>query len=311
MIQKEKEEGVRQRFPRNDYCANCDLPCVYAERIRDFEDWLYRSKRQVMVVEYQDKDGNTKRKVVPKLIRFSEYYTKRVRRKFYRLIPHLMVDYEVMFFLTLTVRPNWDLKGIFDQVSERCHRVFEILRKRLERQGIGMDYIKVYEPTEKGVLHVHVVLFLSKFPMRGGKVWLIDKKELDEIWGLGHTWLGWEDERGKMIWLSLKRNGKRNAKKALNYLLKYISKAHKNKLFASLIWGKGKGGGLRSWTLSRRLSSYLSEDIEDIPKTGVVVWFGYVWDVPDWVFLAEFNGQVVSSKEELEDLLIRWWDDVG
>jgi hypothetical protein len=220
-----------------------------------------------------------------------------------------------MFFLTLTVNPTWNLFEIFEKVSKQFAKVINVLKKRLKRKGIKMDYIKVYEPTAKGIIHVHVILFLTDYPYlhptQRDRIWLIDKKELDEIWGLGHTWLGWEDKYGKWIWASLERDGVRNAKKALFYLLKYISKAHSNLLFASLLWNDGRGGGIRSWTVSRGLSELMNADRYEIPKTGVVVWFGYVWDLPDWVFPCKFNGQIVNSKEEAEELLKRWWDDDG
>lgn len=269
------EKGNRQRFPRNDFCSTCSLNCPYSLRIAEFRAWLSDCKHQILVIEYQDEDDEIHRKIVPKHIRFSNYYIKRLRKRFFSLIPYFIKNYEVMFFITLTVSPTWNLPNLFIQVPKHFHHVIDVLKKRLKRQGIDLDYIKVYEPTEEGIIHIHIVLFLTGFPTKDGKIWLIDKGELDNLWGLGHTWLGWEDKYGKMIWLPLKKNGTRNVKKALNYILKYLSKAHENHLFASLIWSKGRGGGLRCWTTSRSLSLLL-KDNTNLPKTAVVVWFGYV-----------------------------------
>ena len=291
------------------------LDCPYSQRINDFKDWLYWSRYQALIVEYQDENGEIKRKLVPKRIRFSKHYQKRLRRELMALIPHIVQNYKVMFFLTLTVNPTWNLFEVFGKVSKQFAKVINVLKKRLKRKGISMDYIKVYEPTSKGIIHVHVVLFLTDYPRlhpsQKDRIWLIDKRELDEIWGLGHTWLGWEDKYGKWIWASLEKDGVRNTKKALFYIFKYISKAHSNLLFASLLWGQGRGGGIRSWTVSRGLSELMKVDRHEIPKTGVVVWFGYVWDIPDDLFPCEFDGCVVSSVKEAEELLKRWWDDDG
>ena len=283
--------------------------CPYSQKIDKFDQWLRDSQKLILIVEYEDEEGNLIRKALPKRIRFSESYIKRLRFKFYDIIPDLIEKHSIMFFLTLTVSPSWDLIHTIDIVSKRWHKLLDVLRKRLKKQGIELDYIKVYEPTEKGIIHVHVVLFLTKFPMKDSKVFLIDKKELDELWGLGYTWLGWEENGHKMIWLPLKHSGNRNVKKALAYIFKYISKAHHNVLFASLIWKQGKGGGKRSWTASRWISELISGDV--IPKNAVVVFYGDVDNIPDADFPLWFNGDLIQNVDELRKALAKWWVDHG
>lgn len=306
LIEIEVKTGIRQRFPRNDYCSKCLLlECPYSERIEDFKAWLFGSRRYVTIVEGMVEDRYI-RLALPKKHRFCKSYQKMVREKFNRLMPYLLSEYRFMFFLTLTVNPTFDLIYTMNLISKQFDIVMNILKKRLNRKGIKMGYLKVYEPTEKGIIHVHLIIFVDKLPKKGGKVLLIDKKELDEIWGLGYTWLGMEYKGKRYIWLPL---NKRFSGVVIRYVLKYISKAHNNLLFASLIWRKGKGSGLRSFTSSRDISSAMAK--RDPPKGFVVVYRGWVWDVPDVNFPLTFNGHTVDNVGILEELLDRWWEDAG
>ena len=305
LIKMEIKDGVRQRFPRNDYCSKCLLECPYSERIEDFKAWLFGSRKHITIVEGEIEDRFI-RLALPKRHRFCKSYQKKVREKFNQLIPYLLSEYRFMFFLTLTVNPTFDLIYTMNLISKQFEALINILKKRLKRKGIKMGYLKVYEPTEKGIIHVHLIIFVDKLPKRGGEPFLIDKKELDEIWGLGYTWLGMEYKGKRYIWLPL---NKRYSEVVIRYVLKYISKAHKNLLFASLIWRKGKGGGLRSFTSSRDISSAMAK--RDPPKGFVVVYRGWVWEVPDVDFPLIFNGHTVDNVGILEELLDRWWEDAG
>ena len=312
----EAETGYRQKFPRNDYCSQCDLDeCPYCARINNFRTWLSSSKRQGLLIEFDD--GTLT--FVPKKIRFSTYYQQSVKRKFFDAIPYFASNFKVMFFLTFTVTPDWTLYFTFNQISERFKRVIDILRKRLSQQGIALSYIRVYEPTSKGIIHVHLVLFLSDYPhlhRDSSKVWLIDKKELDDLWGLGYTWLGWELPSGrKMIWLPLNtHDGERNVRKALFYILKYITKAHDNVLFCSLMWNRGRGGGLRTWTVSRDISQALASTDKPSERKAVYVRLFYCWDIPDWAFPCTFNfssSDFIYTHDDAESYLLSYWQTEG
>ena len=305
LIKMEVETGIRQRFPRNDYCSKCLLECPYSERIEDFKAWLFGSRKHITIVEGEVEDRFI-RLAFPKKHRFCKSYQKKVCEKFNQLTPYLLSEYRFMFFLTLTVNPTFDLIYTMHLISKQFEALINILKKRLKRKGVKMGYLKVYEPTEKGIIHVHLIIFVDKLPKEGSKPFLIDKKELDEIWGLGYTWLGMEYKGKRYIWLPL---NKRHSEVVIRYVLKYISKAHKNLLFASLIWRKGKGGGLRSFTTSRDISSAMT--FKDPPKGFVVVYRGWVWDVPDVNFPLTFNGHTVDNVGTLEELLDRWWENAG
>lgn len=95
-------------------------------------------------------------------------------------------------FTALRQLINKNFHGLFSEIHliltydkemkerEKASVDFKAFWKRIKRFYSGLDYIVIYEPTEKGVWHIHVLVKDS-----GNRKLFIPKEHLKELWGQG------------------------------------------------------------------------------------------------------------------------------
>lgn len=99
-------------------------------------------------------------------------------------------------FTALRQLINKNFHGLFSEIHliltydkemkerEKASVDFKAFWKRIKRFYSGLDYIVIYEPTEKGVWHIHVLVKDS-----GNRKLFIPKKHLKELWGHGFIYV--------------------------------------------------------------------------------------------------------------------------
>jgi len=122
-------------------------------------------------------------------------------------------------FLTLTADPKRfsSLFGMFKAVSKGFNRFMSLLRRRF---GFRPPYVCVQEFSDKGFLHLHVVVF--------GVSRLMDKREITKFWkkyGVGEINFVYKlvNRGGSFVWAKSKPR-KTKEKSLKKYLFKYLAK---------------------------------------------------------------------------------------
>ncbi|MBA7587499.1 hypothetical protein ES708_29529 [subsurface metagenome] len=113
--------------------------------------------------------------------------------------------------------------------NERFQKHFRMLRMRLLRRGLMLDYIRCRELTKNGRRHEHI-LFRGSY--------------IDQIY-LSHLWEGIHG--APVVWIQCIRGKRRLA----GYLAKYASKGLEARIAYS--WGWVWRGFAKSWALVRRV----------------------------------------------------------
>ena len=84
-------------------------------------------------------------------------------------------EYDNACFMTLTTDPKMHdgLLDSWENISDSFNRLMSFLSTD-SRLGYRPDYVAVLEPSDRGLPHLHVVVF--------GEPWLIDQRELSNYW---------------------------------------------------------------------------------------------------------------------------------
>ena len=193
---------------------NLDI-AKYAES--EFKTYLGIADKRYRVWKHEDKLSLGRLQT-----RFSPGYTKKVKASLNGLLMN-PENHRDGVFLTLTLDPK-KYPSRFDMWNEIKGEENRFLTSIFKKLGKRIKYFSTVEAQDNGDPHLHI-LFL-------GVKRLMDWREVEKLWGLGHVWINRVDngtEKGKHV------------KNALAYMYKYITKAidrrnHKNNLTQSLLW---------------------------------------------------------------------------
>lgn len=160
---------------------------------------VYRDKTTDKLIVLGN-DENDKVITIPYYTRFSDYYNTTVRKKISNLYPFLK-GYSKYHFLTLTVNPN-DYQSLHDAYRD-LQSIWNKLLTRLRKKYPNIFIVKTVELQKNGYPHLHVLIAGIGYLPR----WFVMKTEA---------------MHGK-IYKSKYLRGY-NHRRALNYILKYITK---------------------------------------------------------------------------------------
>jgi DNA-binding HxlR family transcriptional regulator len=152
--------------------------------------------------------------------------------------------YKNAVFLTLTTDPKKfnNLQHSYKAFSQNLNKFFSYLRKKFKKR---LPYINVFEFTESGLLHCHIVIFGVKYLLNSKKISYLWNKygqgKIIKIYAL-------KSDDGGFTWLKNKPADCKE-KSLSNYLTKYLRKAFYDKEALSLYWASNK----RFYTYSRVL----------------------------------------------------------
>lgn len=171
---------------------------------------------------------------IPAKHRFTEEYSKKIKKRINYLIATRGNDNAVM--LTLTLNPDLfkDKIEMWQSIRQEQDRFMKGVRQTLNRNGLKLPpYLTTIEAQENGNPHIHIVFFGAKR--------LLDWRIIENLWGLG------------FIFINRTKEGKK-VRYPISYVAKYITKTYttttdKNLLTQSLV----HLFGVRSYTCSRGL----------------------------------------------------------
>lgn len=171
---------------------------------------------------------------IPIKQRFSEAYSKKVKKRINYLIATRGNQNAVM--LTLTLNPDLfkDKIEMWQSIRQQQDRFLKAVRQALNRMGLKIPpYLTTIEAQENGNPHIHIVFFGAKR--------LMDWRQIAKLWGLGFVFIN-------------RTNNSNKVKHPISYVAKYITKTYttttdKNLLTQSLV----HLFGVRSYTCSRGL----------------------------------------------------------
>lgn len=144
-----------------------------------------------------------------------------------------------VYFLTLTVAENTS-----ETKTRDLDRVMRFITRRVKRNGSLFAYLWVKEFQERGAIHYHVLMFTSKPYV------IPDVKEINKSWRLG------------ICHLLAKRGIGYSIKKAVNYMLKYISKELRDTRIVRKIFSSSL---IRSvYTCSEKVWSFVRDNFSEV-----------------------------------------------
>ena len=171
---------------------------------------------------------------IPAKHRFTEEYSKKIKKRINYLIATRGNDNAVM--LTLTLDPSLFVNKIemWQSIRQEQDRFLKAVRQVLNRNGLKLpQYLTTIEAQKNGNPHIHIVFFGAKR--------LLDWRIIAKLWGLGYVFIN-------------RTNRSKKVRHPISYVAKYITKTYttstdKNLLTQSLV----HLFGVRSYTCSRGL----------------------------------------------------------
>ena len=193
--------------------------------------------------------------------------------------------YKNAVFLTLTTNPKAfnNLNQSYKAFSVNLNRFFSYLRKKFKKR---LPYLNVFEFTESGLLHCHIVIFGVKYLLNSKKISYLWNKygqgKIIKIYALKN------DGDGGFTWLKNKPADCKE-KSLSNYLTKYLRKAFYDKEALSLYWASNK----RFYSYSRVL--YKNDDTK-----------GY--KIKKWEYIGVFHKIDIEKAGGVSELYIKILD---
>jgi hypothetical protein len=139
--------------------------------------------------------------IIPYHTRFSDkYYIKNIEKL--KTIP-----YKLGIHLELTCDPKrfTNLYESKEKMLEGWNKLLTMIRKRYQKLGRKIEFVRIIEFTKKGIIHFHIIIFnITR---------LIDADELREFWN---------NKYGIATWVRVERI--RHMSRSINYLIKYLEK---------------------------------------------------------------------------------------
>ena len=156
---------------------------------------------------------------------------QRGRRMYHRVMSGLEKGGQLRL-LTLTTARQCD--------NEDFQKHFRMLRKRLLRRGLFLDYIRCRELTKSGLRHEHI-LFRGSY--------------IEQVY-LSHLWAGIHG--APVVWIQ----GVRGQGRLAHYMAKYASKGVEARTAYS--WGWVWRGFAHSWSLVKRVGAVWGYSFSEI-----------------------------------------------
>ena len=160
-----------------------------------------------VIILHCDVHNHIKR--IPYFTRFSPLYSQRVKRKLWKqLYPHIS-QYRDFLFLTLTIDPKRFASQA--QARQAVSKEWNTLVTRIRKRYPWVRVIRCFEWQDNGIgIHVHALLCGLRY---------LPKEWIAKTWDRLSS-SGWSIELNRVF---------DNPKRALNYILKYITKQYKEK----------------------------------------------------------------------------------
>ncbi len=183
------------------------------------------------------------------------------RERLQKAIHRWLLQYKIIRFWTFTVRTDESLSiEVTNQLFKKAwHRFITDLRrsKLLTKKQRNLQYVKVYEHTKKGVLHVH--LFSTEY---------VHYTQINEIWN--NALACFFRPRNKQGNVHMKAH--KSPRVAAKYIAKYVSKEAMSKSSRVRVWSKSgrisifdKRVSSGRWVIIRKSSLNYLLLVNDVP----------------------------------------------